>query len=173
MERRPLARWHRASGGGGSWSAKSEQGGTVSGGEGSWNATNRYGMDASGGYDKPTTVTSGTGTYTAYPANSYNGTYHPPTTVNYYGNCGGWSGGAVAAAGALGVATGAAIGASSEAKATAAGGAAVASAGVYTTLPANCQYEAVVGGNYYNCGGTWMAAAYGANGLYYKVVPPP
>ena len=45
--------------------------------------------------------------------------------------------------------------------------------GVYTTLPANCQYRAVGGANEFQCGGTWLAPAYGANGLYYKVVPAP
>jgi hypothetical protein len=88
------------------------------------------------------------------------------------------------------VATGAALGASAAASGEAAtvqasnaasysageaaGAAAATSSAVYTTLPANCQYKDVGGNNYFLCGGTtWMSAAYGANGLYYKVVPAP
>ena len=176
-----------ASGGDGSWHAQGAEGGTASGGDGSWNATNRYGTEATGGYDKPTQVYGANGAYGAYPPHAYGGSYyggyHPPATVNYYGNscenCGGWSGGA-AAAGAVGLAAGAAIGASTEAAATEASsaqayaaGVAAGGGGVYATLPPNCQYQAVSGGNYYQCGGMWLTAAYGANGLYYKEVPAP
>ena len=45
--------------------------------------------------------------------------------------------------------------------------------GIYTTLPPNCAYQAVGTTNYFNCGSMWLTAAYGANGLYYKVVPAP
>ncbi len=86
----------------------------------------------------------------------------------------------------MGVATGAALGASGEAATVqasnaasyspgeAAGAAAATSSAVYTTLPANCQYKDVNGSNYFLCSGnTWLSAAYGANGLYYKAVPAP
>ena len=176
-----------ASGGDGSWHANSAAGGTASGGEGTWHATAADGAQAAGGYAHPTDVYAPA----PYP-HTYGGTYyagyHPPTTVDYYGNscnnCGGWSGGAVAAAGALGLATGAAVGAS-EASANAAAGetgayAAGVAAGeaaapprIYTSLPGNCTYQAAGAGNYFNCGGMWLSPAYGANGLYYKVVPAP
>jgi hypothetical protein len=45
--------------------------------------------------------------------------------------------------------------------------------GVYTSLPANCQYQAVGTGNYFRCGAMWLTPAYGANGLYYTVVAAP
>ena len=41
-----------------------------------------------------------------------------------------------------------------------------------TFVPAGCVYRPVL--RRYECGGgTWLAPAYGANGLYYAVVPPP
>ena len=54
-----------------------------------------------------------------------------------------------------------------------AAGVAAGAGGIYATLPAGCQYSAVGGGTYYNCGGMWLIPAYGANGLYYKQVAPP
>ena len=40
------------------------------------------------------------------------------------------------------------------------------------TVPAGCPYHYVNGVDYYVCGGTWYQPYYGANGLYYRVVPP-
>jgi hypothetical protein len=40
-------------------------------------------------------------------------------------------------------------------------------------LPAGCVTPQVNGQAYYLCGNTWFLAAYGANGVYYKVVPTP
>ncbi len=40
-------------------------------------------------------------------------------------------------------------------------------------LPAGCATPQVNGQAYYLCGNTWFLAAYGANGVYYKVVPTP
>ena len=174
-----------AEGGGGSWSARSAYGGTAEGGEGSWTAEGANGSTAYGGYHAPTTVY---GTSLHY-GGSYYGYYHPPTTVNYYSsgcsNCGGWNAGAAAAAGLV---TGAAIGAAqanantqvATANAYSAGVAAGAAAvpppiinDVYATLPANCQYTAIQGANYYRCGATWLEPAFGANGVYYRVIPVP
>jgi len=45
--------------------------------------------------------------------------------------------------------------------------------GVYAVLPAGCVTPDVGGKAYYLCGNTWFSAAYGANGVYYKVVPTP
>jgi hypothetical protein len=40
-------------------------------------------------------------------------------------------------------------------------------------LPAGCITPSVQGTTYYLCGNTWFSAAYGANGVYYRVVPGP
>lgn len=31
----------------------------------------------------------------------------------------------------------------------------------------------VIGNTYYLCGNTWFSPSYGANGIYYRVVPTP
>ena len=143
-----------------------------------------------------TTHVAGVGTAhtTPYGATAYRRSdryygYHPPTTVGYYGahcyDCGG--GGWAAAAG---VAGGAAIGAGTAAvanttlgtagafNAAVAPGASVAAGTsavgqVVAALPAGCVTPEVQGRSYYLCGNTWFAVAYGANGVYYKVVPTP
>src|SRR5207249_11357830 len=40
-------------------------------------------------------------------------------------------------------------------------------------LPAGCIPPIVQGTTYYLCGNTWFSAAYGANGVYYRVVTSP
>ncbi len=127
----------------------------------------------------------------AYPA------YHPPVTVNNYGsgcyNCGGWSTAGAAATGvAVGVVAGAAV-ASANNTATAqnaynAGYVAGATTAppppapvhtsfemgaIYAALPAGCIKPKVQSGTYYMCGNTWFQPSYGANGVYYRVVPAP
>ena len=42
---------------------------------------------------------------------------------------------------------------------------------IVAVLPAGCITPSVQGTTYYLCGNTWFSAAYGANGVYYKVVP--
>jgi len=44
---------------------------------------------------------------------------------------------------------------------------------VYAALPTGCISPSVRGGTYYLCGNTWFQPAYGANGVYYRVVPLP
>ena len=44
---------------------------------------------------------------------------------------------------------------------------------VYAALPEGCAQQFVGGLTYYGCRGTWFASAYGANGVYYRVVPAP
>jgi len=44
---------------------------------------------------------------------------------------------------------------------------------IYATLPAGCITPNVGGQSYYLCGNTWFQPSYGANGVYYRVVPPP
>src|SRR5262245_32562472 len=169
-----------ASGGGGSWNAHGAYGGSASGGEGSWSAHSAYGGSA---YHSP-------GTTNVYKSNTYYGgyypAYHPPTTVNYYGsgcyNCGGWStAGAAATGAAVGMVAGAAIGSASANAAAAnaysagyaAGSSAYAMGAIYATLPSGCSVSSVAGGTYYLCGNTWFKPSYGANGVYYRVVPTP
>lgn len=43
----------------------------------------------------------------------------------------------------------------------------------YATLPAGCAMPTVGGATYYLCGNTWFKPLYGANGVYYRVVPTP
>jgi hypothetical protein len=143
-------------------------GGTTEGryGEGAYHSTPYYGT----AYHPPTY---------AYP-------YHPPTTVNYYGsgcyNCGGWDAAGAAVAGAVVGATVATAAASSSTTSAYNAGVAAGSAQVhdsytmgamYPTLPAGCAKPTVQGVTYYLCGNTWFQPNYGANGVYYKVVPTP
>jgi len=121
--------------------------------------------------------------------------------VNNYGsgcyNCGGWStAGAAAAGAAVGVVAGVAVASANNAAATSnaynagvvAGATAVAvpaaypvpvvstafaMGAIYATLPAGCISPQVAGGTYYLCGNTWFRPSYGANGVYYRVVPAP
>jgi hypothetical protein len=44
---------------------------------------------------------------------------------------------------------------------------------VYAVLPGGCIRPAATGGSLYLCGNTWFQPAYGANGVYYRVVPAP
>jgi hypothetical protein len=44
---------------------------------------------------------------------------------------------------------------------------------IYATLPAGCISPKVQGKTYYLCGNTWFQPQYGANGVFYKVVPTP
>src|SRR5215470_10869466 len=177
-----------ASGGDGSWSAQGAYGGSASGGEGHWTATNASGTTAyhTTGYG---TTAYGTTTYGGY--HYYGGsyaTYHPPTTVNYYGsscyNCGGWStAGAAAAGAAVGMVAGAAVASANTSAATsnaysagyAAGSVntAYAMGAIYATLPASCSTATAGDTTYYLCGSTWFRPSYGANGVYYRVVPAP
>jgi hypothetical protein len=164
----------------GTWSSETASGKTNSGSYGTTSYGTHY---ATGSYGGAVATNNGhwgaesNGQY-AYGNHytgtaTYGGAYHPPAVVNqYYGtgcyNCGGWSGGAVAAAGVAGVAVGAAA-------ATAAARAApvYAPGDVYMALPAGCGYTPYYGRAYYHCGPTWFSPAYGANGLYYRVVSAP
>jgi hypothetical protein len=125
------------------------------------------------------------------------------TESNYYGNeyhggcynC--WDGGAAAAGAMVGLATGAAIASSSTAAATSSayssgyaagstntaiqsGAAAAAEPKVtyvqgvnYGALPAGAKMITTNGNTYYVSGSTWFQPAYGATGVYYRVVPVP
>ena len=44
---------------------------------------------------------------------------------------------------------------------------------IYGTVPAGCATPSVQGTTYYLCGNTWFQPSYGANGVFYTVVPAP
>jgi len=44
---------------------------------------------------------------------------------------------------------------------------------IYPVLPAGCTSPIVGGTTYFLCGYTWFQPSYGANGVYYRVVPTP
>jgi hypothetical protein len=166
------ARGGTASGGDGSWSGTGYRGGTASGGDGSWSGTGYRGGTASGGdgsWHASTPYGTASGGYNTYYGGTY-ATYHPPTVVNSYStgcyNCGGW-----ATAGA--VAVGAAAASASAYNAGVAAGSAYGMGAIYPTLPAGCIYSPFGGVSYYNCGNVWFSPSYGANGVYYRVVPAP
>jgi hypothetical protein len=150
--------------------------------------TNVYGGTTARGYYGGAVHVTPYGGAAYRPPDRYYG-YHPPTTVNYYGahcyDCGsGWAtAGAAVAGAAVGAAAGAAAASSGAAAATtgayAAGVAAGQAAAMYSTgqivatLPGGCTSAEVQGSTYYVCGNSWFRPAYGANGVYYTVVPTP
>jgi hypothetical protein len=151
--------------------------------------TNAYGGSTYGAYGAGATHTyasgatayhpPGYGGYSAYHPPGYGAygysAYHPPVAVPYYSASGCY--GCAAAAGAIVGATVGAVAASANTAAAYSSGYAAGSAAGYTmgvnyaALPTGCAYQA--GPNEYNCGGSWFRPAYGANGLYYTVVPAP
>ena len=44
---------------------------------------------------------------------------------------------------------------------------------VYSTLPTGCMTNTIQGQTYNLCGNTWFKPSYGANGVFYRVVPTP
>jgi len=158
----PAAAWYHAGNEGGHWHASW-------GGNGSWGhagGTAGYGWHG---------TTGGAVGYHGYGYHGYG--WHQPVVVNhYYGGgcygCGGW--GAAAAGAAVGVAAGAALGAAATSAATSNAYAAGYAAGsTYAALPAGCAYAPVNGVSYYACNGMWLQPAYGANGVFYRVVAAP
>jgi hypothetical protein len=108
--------------------------------------------------------------------------------VSYYGsscyNCRGLvHHGAAAAASRLAWSFGAAVASANTAAATSSAYAAdytakhvntaYAMGAIHTTLPASCVVSNAYGTTYYNCSNTWFQPSYGANGVYYRVVPTP
>jgi hypothetical protein len=195
---RPAAAFFHAggwAGGGGHWAA-ADNGHWAAGGDGHYHS-GTYGTTANGTHyatGSNGAVAVNNGHYVAAGPNGYaygnhyvagGTTYtavHSPTVVNQYNtgcyNCGGWaSTGAAVAAGVTGLAVGTAVGAS----VTAANAAAAAHpvyapyvmGDVYAALPVGCAYSPYNGAAYYNCGGVWFSPYYGANGMYYRVVPVP
>jgi hypothetical protein len=157
-------------------------------GEGSEH-TNAYGGSTAHAWGGGTEHTDAYGA-TAYRPPAYPGyrppaypVYHPPVAVPVYSA--GCYGCAAAAGAVVGMAAGAAVASANTAAATsnayaagvAAGAASVPAAyamGVsYAVIPAGCATPSVGGSTYYLCGNTWFKPMYGANGVYYRVVPTP
>ena len=152
-------------------------------GEGSEH-TNAYGGSTYGaaGYGAVHTYPGGAAAYRppGYPAYPV---YHPPVAVPAYSA--GCYGCAAAAGAVVGVAAGAAIASANTAAATSNAYAAGVAAGAasapavyaiganYAAIPAGCAMPNVRGTSYYLCGNTWFKPMYGANGVYYRVVPTP
>ena len=115
--------------------------------------------------------------YPAYPV------YHPPVAVPAYSA--GCYGCAAAAGAVVGVAAGAAVASANTAAATSTAYAAGVAAGAasapvayamgvnYAVLPSGASPANVGGATYYIVGNTWFKPMYGANGVYYRVVPTP
>jgi len=115
--------------------------------------------------------------YPAYPV------YHPPVAVPVYSA--GCYGCAAAAGAVVGVAAGAAVASANTAAATSNAYAAGVAAGAasapvayamgvnYAALPPGASPANVGGATYYIVGNTWFKPMYGANGVYYRVVPTP
>jgi hypothetical protein len=153
--------------------------------------TNAYGGKTYGEYGQGATHTYANGGTVYHPPGSvaYPGypAYHPPVAVPYYASAGCL--GCAAAAGAIVGATAGAVVASAVATApagynvgvaTGATPVSVPSPGVayvmganYASIPSGCVKPPVQGGTYYLCGNTWFQPTYGANGLFYRVVPTP
>lgn len=148
--------------------------------DGGYSHTNAYGGTTTGMYGAGAVHTSPDG-YRTYRPPAYGvpgyAPYHPPMPVYSSGcyNCGG----AVAAGVVAGVAVGAAVAnnnAMAQNNAYAAGVAAGAGYAVganYTTYPPGAGTVSQGGNTYYISNGTWFKAVYGANGVYYTVVPGP
>jgi hypothetical protein len=43
----------------------------------------------------------------------------------------------------------------------------------YAAIPSGCVMPSVQGQQYYLCGNTWFKPSFGANGVFYTVVPTP
>jgi hypothetical protein len=118
----------------------------------------RYGDGAY--HTAPDGATVGVSAYHPYPA---------PVAVPYYSAAGCY--GCAAAAGAV---VGAAVGAAAVSTASASAASTMYMTGTnYASLPAGCNKNSVNGSTYYLCGNTWFQPSYGANGVYYQVVPNP
>jgi hypothetical protein len=132
-------------------------------------ATDRWGGSATHTYGEGTTwhgADGGTVHTDAYWGGAYHPYYPAPVVDSYRRACLFCAAGAVAAGAAVGAAVGTA---SAEA---AAASTAYAVGTTLTDLPSGC---VLVGGGttFYQCGSAWIKPVFGANGVYYKVVPAP
>jgi hypothetical protein len=191
---RPAAAFFHAGGWGGAsgghWAA-ADDGHWAAGGDGHYHS-GTYGTTANGTHyatGENGAVAVNDGHYAAVGTNGYaygsryvagGGSWtavHSPTVVNQYNtgcyNCGGWGAGAAVAAGVTGLAVGATVGAAAASASHPVYAVPYVMGDVYPVLPVGCVYSPYGGMAYYNCGGTWFSPYYGANGMYYRVVPVP
>ena len=107
---------------------------------------------------------------------AWHGVYSPAVVNHYYGgagcwNCGGWSG--ASPAGVSGGRSGRRASRRAPRSVRRRPRKIMRSGTVYPVLPAGCAYNPYRGATYYTCNGAWFQPAYGANGMYYTVVPVP
>jgi len=142
--------------------------------------TNVYGGTTAGRYGEGAYHTTPYGATAYRPPVAAYPVYHPPVAVPAY--TAGCYGCAAAAGAVVGVAAGAAVASANTAAATSnayAAGVAAGAAGSYSmganyaTLPPGSTPATVAGTTYYINGNTWFKPMYGANGVYYRVVPTP
>jgi hypothetical protein len=181
------------------WASANRYGGHTTSGAGQTEHTNAYGGSTTHNWDGGTSHTNAAGGTTtgmygagavhttdtgystyhppAYGAPGY-APYHPPVPVYSSGcyNCAG----AVAAGVIVGAAVGSAVATNNAAVATSNAYAAGVAAGVtysmgvnYANPPPGAGMVTQGGNTYYLAGNTWFKASYGANGVYYTVVPAP
>jgi len=160
-------------------------GGSTSHSYGSTTHTSYAGTSTTHTYGEGTSHTGyygGTTSHSYSGGTTYSGTYygyHPPTTGGYYGcyDCAHW--GAAAAGVVVGASVASANSSAAASNAYAAGYSAGSAATAYAmgetvvALPSGCKNSTVGSSVYYVCGSTWFSPAYGANGVYYRVVPAP
>ena len=145
---------------------------------GAWHGTaaNGYGAYHGGDYGGYYHGTYANG-YGAWHTGAYGAYYHQPVVVNSYGagcyNCGygGW--GAAAAGAAIGAAAVGTAAAAAAAPVVAAPPAVWPIGMTVGYLPAGCVYVHRPIRSWYQCPAGWLEPVYGANGLYYRVVPAP
>ncbi len=150
-------------------------GGTAHAYGGGTEHTNTYGGTTAGAY--------GAGAYHTYP---YGGTayhpagypayptypaYHPPVAVATYST--GCYGCAAAAGAVVGVMAGSAVATAGMARASVPASGSWVMGMNYAALPAGSKQINTNGAVYYVNGSVWFQPAYGANGVYYTVVPTP
>lgn len=136
--------------------------------------TNRYGGTTTGAYGMGAVHTT-PGGFTTYhpPAYGYGGyaPYYRPVAVPYYHpGCYYDCGAAVAAGAAVGLAAGALAGAAVARTSTIPAYPLGAS---FSALPAGAVHVDRAGVTYYQVGNSWFKPLFGANGVYYSVVPTP
>jgi len=165
----------RTTGGWGGFTHDNAFGGsTTHGWYGGTSHVNRFGGTTTGAYGMGAvhTTAGGFSTYRP-PAYGYGGyaPYYRPVGVPYYHpGCYDDCGAAVAAGAAVGLAAGAVAGAAMTRSATIA---AYPLGANFSTLPAGAVHVDRAGVAYYEVGNTWFKPSFGANGVYYSVVPAP
>ena len=136
--------------------------------------TNAYGGSSYGAYGEGAVHTNASGATAYHPpgsaAHAGYPAYHPPVAVPYY-SASGCNGCAAAAGAVVGATAGMAVGVAAANAARAPAYAPPPAPVAYAALPSGCIYRILP--HAYECGGTQGRPRHGANGVYYRVVPPP